>query len=301
MSPESGGGRAALIEPRMRYEKRFVEVLGKRMAFVEAGEGAPIVFFHGNVTSSYMWRNVIPHLEGLCRCVAIDNIGQGDSDKLEGSMYRLADHQPFTNALLDALGVEENAVIVTHDWGAQLGFTWAAERRERLKGVVICQGVVGDFAWSHWPPEVQALFRRFRSAEGEELVLERNWFVEKVLPAMVLREVSPEIHDEYRRPYRNPGEDRRPTLTWPREIPIEGEPADVLEVIERNAAWLERSPVPKLFINAEPGAVLVGAHRERVRGWPNVTEASVPGLHYCHEDSPHEMGRAIAAWRASLD
>ncbi len=295
------GGAAAAIEPRMRYEKRFVEVLGKRMAYVEAGEGAPIVFFHGNVTSSYMWRNVIPHVEGLGRCVAVDNVGQGDSDKLEGSMYRLADHQPFTNALLDALGVEENFVIVTHDWGAQLGFTWAARRRERLRGVVVCQGVVGDFAWSHWPPEVQALFRRFRGAEGEELVLGRNWFVEKVLPAMVIREVSREIHDEYRRPYRRPGEDRRPTLTWPREIPIEGEPADVLEVIERNNAWLEQHPAPKLFINAEPGAVLVGAHRERVRGWPNVTEASVAGLHYCHEDSPDEMGRAIAGWLASLD
>ena len=159
---------------------------------------------------------------------------------------------------MDVLDVGENVTIVTHDWGAQLGFTWASERQDALKGIVICQGVLGDFEWSHWPPDVQALFRRFRSGEGEELVLEHNFFVEKILPAMVIREVSQEIHDEYRRPYRNPGEDRRPTLTWPREIPIEGEPADVLEIIERNNAWLEKHPAPKLFINSDPGAVLVG-------------------------------------------
>ena len=166
---------------------------------------------------------------------------------------------------------------------------------------MICQGVVGDFEWSHWPPDVQALFKRFRSGEGEKLVLEQNFFVEKILPAMVIREVSREIHDEYRRPYRNPGEDRRPTLTWPREIPIEGEPADVLEIIERNNAWLEQHPVPKLFINSDPGAVLVGEHRRMIRSWPNVKEVTVAGLHYCHEDSPDEMGRAIARWYASLD
>ena len=179
-----------MIEPRMRYEKKFVKVLGRKMAYVEAGEGDAIVFFHGNITSSYMWRNVIPHVEGLGRCIAIDNIGQGDSEKLPDSMYRLVDHQPFTNALMDALGVGENVTIVTHDWGAQLGFTWASERQDALKGVVICQGVVGDFEWSHWPPDVQALFKRFRSGEGEKLVLEQNFFVEKILPAMVIREVS---------------------------------------------------------------------------------------------------------------
>ncbi len=289
-----------MINPKMKYEKKFAEVLGKKMTYVEAGEGDPIVFFHGNITSSYMWRNIIPHVEGLGRCIAIDNIGQGDSDKLEGSMYRLADHQPYTNGLMEALGVEENFTVVVHDWGAQLAFTWAAERRERLKGIVLCQGVVGNFLWSHWPPEVQALFKRFRSGEGEELVLEQNFFVEKILPAMVVREVTEEIHNEYRRPYRNPGEDRRPTLTWPREIPIEGEPADVLKVIERNNAWIAQSPVPKLFINTDPGAVLVGEHREMIRGWPNVSEVTVKGLHYCHEDSPGEMGGAIAEWYKTL-
>lgn len=286
----------------MPYPKKFATVLGRRMAYVEAGEGDPIVFFHGNITSSYMWRNVIPHVERLGRCIAVDNIGQGDSEKVPGCLYRLADHQSYINGLMDTLGVSlsRNVVIVTHDWGAQLGFTWASERRERLKGIALCQGVIGNFHWDHWPPEVQALFRRFRSPEGEELVLRQNFFVEKILPAMVIRKVTEEEHDEYRRPYRNPGEDRRPTLTWPREIPIEGEPADVLAIIERNNAWVAESPVPKLFINTDPGAVLVGEHRGMVRSWPNLTEVTVKGLHYCHEDSPDEIGRALAEWYKGL-
>jgi len=284
------------ISPKMAYRKRFAEVLGKQMAYVEVGTGDPIVFFHGNITSSYMWRNVIPHVAGLGRCIAIDNIGQGDSDKLDGSMYRLADHQRYVDQLLTALDVEDNFTIVMHDWGAQLGLSWAGERQGKLNGIVMCQGVIGNFAWDHWPPEVQQLFARFRSDEGEELVLQQNHFVEKVLPAMVIRDLPDEVHNEYRRPFRTPGEDRRTTLTWPREIPIEGEPADVLEVIEANNAWVAASPVPKLFINTDPGAVLVGEHRDMVRSWPNVTEVTVAGLHYCHEDSPHAMGEAIAAW-----
>ena len=286
----------------MTYEKRYASVLGHSMAYVEVGSGDPIIFFHGNITSSYMWRNVIPHVAHLGRCIAIDNIGQGDSDKLAGSMYRLADHQPFVDGLLDSLGVTPNqATLVMHDWGAQLGLSWAAALSTGLKGLVMCQGVIGNFEWDHWPPDVQALFRRFRSAEGEHLVLEENFFVERILPAMVLSEVSEEVHNEYRRPYLKPGEDRRPTLTWPREIPIDGLPADTLAVIERNNDWVAKSPTPKLFINTEPGAVLVGEHRDMVRSWPNVTEVTVPGLHYCHEDSPTEMGEAIAAWYSSLE
>jgi len=284
----------------MRYEKKYIEVHGRPMAYVDVGEGDPIIFFHGNITSSYMWRNILPHVEGLGRCIAIDNIGQGDSDKLEGSQYRLSDHQPYTDGLLAALGVEEDFTIVMHDWGAQLGLTWARGRQEQMKGLVMCQGVIGNFEWTHWPPDVQALFKRFRTDEGEELVLQQNFFVEKILPAMVIAEVSEAVHNEYRRPYRNPGEDRRTTLTWPREIPIEGQPADVLRVIEANNAWVQESPVAKLFINAEPGAVLVGEHREMVRGWPNLSEVTVQGLHYCHEDSPDDMGRAIADWYRTL-
>ena len=289
-----------MIDPKMHYEKKFVRVQGRRMAYVESGEGAPIVFFHGNVTSSYMWRNIIPHVEGMARCIAVDNIGQGDSDKLEGSMYRLKDHQRFIDGFMDALELNEDVTIMVHDWGAQLGFTWANDHREAIKGIAHMQGVIGNFAWDQWPPPVQVLFKRFRSPEGEELVLGQNYFAEKILPAMTIRDLTEEEMDEYRRPYRRPGEDRRPTLTWPREIPVEGYPQDVLEVIERNNEWLGGSPIPKLFINSDPGAVLVASHREMVRTWPNQIEVTVKGLHYIHEDSPEEIGQALADWYGKL-
>ena len=291
-----------MIDPRMHYEKKRIPALGRTMAYVEVGTGDPIVFLHGNITSSYMWRNIIPHLEGFARCIAIDNIGQGDSDKLDDSgpgSYRLAEHQRYTDAALEALDLGDRVTIMVHDWGSQLGFSWARLHPERMKGVALMQALVGNFHWRHWPAEVQALFRRFRSAEGEDLVLGQNAFVEKVLPAMVLRDLREEELAEYRRPYP-PGEARRPTLTWPREIPIEGEPADTLAIVNENSAFLRASPLPKLFINTQPGAVMVGEHREIVRGWPNLTEVTVPGLHYCHEDSPDDIGRALADWYRGL-
>ena len=295
-------GSGSSVSPVMRYPKRHATVLGKRMAYVEAGQGDPIVFLHGNVTSSFMWRNVIPHLEDLGRCIAIDNIGQGDSEKLQPSgpgSYRLAEHQRYVDGLLAVLNVERNVTFVLHDWGSQIGFTWAYDHPEAVKGIAYAQALVGNFAWDQWPPEVQALFKRFRSPEGEELVLQQNFFVERILPAMVMRELTEAEMEEYRRPYRNPGEDRRPTLAWPRELPIEGEPADVLEVIERNSAWLAISQIPKLFINAEPGAVLVGRHRDICRSWPKQIEVTVRGLHYVHEDSPDEIGSAARNWYES--
>jgi haloalkane dehalogenase len=292
-------GPGSSPNPTMRYAKRHATVLGKRMAYVEAGQGDPIVFLHGNITSSFMWRNVMPHLEAVGRCIAIDNIGQGDSEKLAGSgpgSYRLVEHQRYIDGLLEALAIDRDVTFVVHDWGSQLGFTWAYHHPDAVRGIAYVQALVGNFSWDQWPPEVQALFRRFRSPEGEELVLQQNFFVERILPAMVMRKLTESEMDEYRRPFRNPGEDRRPTLTWPRELPIEGDPADVLAIIERNSAWLGASQIPKLFINAEPGAVLVGKHREICRAWPNQTEVTVRGLHYVHEDSPDEIGAAIRNW-----
>jgi len=297
------------ISAEMPYSKKKITVLDKSMAYVDTGkpadggDGETVVFFHGNITSSYMWRNIIPYVEPMARCVAIDNIGQGDSDKLDNTgphSYRLAEHQKYIDAVLDNLDLGDKVTLVMHDWGVQLGLTWGNANRERLKAVVYFQGVMGNFHWDFWPEPVADLMRKFRGPDGESIVLEQNVFVEKILPAMVIGDLSDEIWNEYRRPYLNAGEDRRPTLTWPREIPIEGDPADVLEVCERNNTWLKQSPLPKLLIHTEPPTVLMNHILDEVRTFPNQKEVTVQGLHYVHEDSPHEIGGAIADWYQKL-
>lgn len=284
----------------MRYEKRFVSVHGRQMAYVDTGgDGASIVFLHGNITQSYMWRNIIPHVEPLARCIAVDNIGQGDSDKLEKSgpgSYRLKQHQHYIDGFMDAIDLSESVTLVMHDWGVQLGLTWGNRNRERVSGIVHMQGLMGDLNWGFWNEQVSGMMRRFRSDEGEELVLQQNFFVENVLPNMVLGDLPDEVWDEYRRPYLKPGEDRRPSLTWPREIPVDGQPADVLAVIEANNRWLVDSPIPKLYIHVRPESVMKDHVLARVRTFPNQTEVEVSGLHYVQEDSPHEIGTALANW-----
>ncbi len=284
----------------MKYDKNYMEVHGKNMAYVDtAGAGDPIIFLHGNITSSYMWRNIIPYVEHKARCIAIDNIGQGDSDKLENSgplSYRLKEHQTYINALIDKLELGDRITLMMHDWGGALGFTWACNNQHRVKALAYTQTLMGNLHWGYWPPHVSDLMRRFKSDEGEELVLEQNFFVEKILPAMVIRDLPEEVLQEYRRPYRNAGEDRRPTLTWPREIPVNGKPADVLEIIETYISWLKTSEIPKFFIHCEPETVLKGHILQTVRTFPNQMEVTVPGLHYVHEDSPHQIGEALANW-----
>ncbi len=285
-------------------EKKRLEVLGSTMAYVETGEGDPIVFLHGNPTSSFLWRGVIPHLAPLGRCIAPDLIGMGDSDKLEDSgpgRYRFVDHRRYLDTLLEALGVAERVTLVMHDWGSALGFDWANRHRDAVKGLAYMEAIVQPLTWAQWPEASRRVFQGFRSDSGESMILEKNVFVERVLPGSIKRELSEEEMAEYLRPFSEPGEDRRPTLTWPREIPIEGEPADVTEIVGSYAAWLRESPVPKLLINAEPGAILVGEQREFCRTWPNQTEVTVPGIHFIQEDSPDEIGRAIAEWLGKLD
>ena len=285
-------------------EKKYMEVLDRKMACVETGEGDAIVFLHGNPTSSYLWRGVIPHLASLGRCIAPDLIGMGDSDKLEDSgpgSYRFIEHRRYLDALLEALGVTERVTLVTHDWGSALGFDWANRHREAVKGLAYMEAIVQPLTWAHWPEASRRVFQGFRSESGESMILEKNVFVERVLPGSIKRELSEKEMAEYRRPFKQPGEGRRPTLTWPREIPIEGEPADVAEIVGRYAAWLSESSVPKLFVNAEPGAILVGEQREFCRTWPNQTEVTVAGIHFIQEDSPDEIGRAIATWFGTLD
>ena len=284
-------------------EKQHVDVNGHTMAYVEIGEGDPIVFLHGNPTSSFLWRNVIPHVRPHGRCIAPDLIGMGDSAKLEGSgpgTYRFVEHREFVDGFLDAVGVTDDVTFVIHDWGSALGFDWANRHRDAVKGLAYMEALVTPVMWSDWPETAAPIFRAMRSEGGESMVLQKNVFVERILPASMKRDLTDDEMDVYRRPFLTPGEDRRPTLTWPREIPIDGEPADTYEIIAEYSGWLATSDVPKLFINADPGTILVGRQREVCRRWPNQTEVTVPGLHFIQEDSPDEIGAAIAHWYAAL-
>jgi haloalkane dehalogenase len=269
------------------------------MAYVDVGTGDPIVFLHGNPTSSYLWRNVIPHLESLGRCVAPDLIGMGDSDKLPDSgpgSYRFVEHRRYLDALLNELGVAERVTLVVHDWGSALGFDWANRHREAVVGIAYMEAIVRPLTWSEWPEAARRVFQGFRSPTGEEMVLDKNVFVEAVLPGSILRQLTKAEMETYREPFRDPGEARRPTLTWPREIPVEGEPADVCAIVSDYGTWLSQSEVPKLFINGEPGAILTGAQREWVRTWPHQEDVTVAGIHFLQEDSPDAIGEAVADW-----
>lgn len=280
-------------------EKRFIEVNGKRMAYAETGSGDPIVFQHGNPTSSYLWRNIMTPLAKRGRCVAVDLIGMGDSEKLDDpgpSSYRYHEHRDYLYAAWEQLGIRENVILVLHDWGSALGFEWAMRHPERVKGIVYMESIVRCMSWDEWPEAIRPLFEGFRSDAGETIILDKNVFVERVLPGSVLRGLSDEEMRVYRRPFKDAGEDRRPTLTWPRQIPLDGEPADVCAVVYAYADWLSHSEIPKLFINAEPGAILTGAQREFCRNFPNQTEVTVAGSHFIQEDSPAEIAAAIDAW-----
>jgi haloalkane dehalogenase len=280
--------------------KNTVDVSGARMAYHERGAGRPILFLHGNPTSSYLWRDVVPELEGHGRLIAPDLIGMGDSAKLPdpgADTYRFTTHRRYLDAFIDAVvGRSEPVVLVVHDWGSALGFDWANRHRDRVSGIAYMEGIVRPVAsWDEWSPQAVPIFQGFRSDKGESMILERNMFVERVLPGSVLRKLTEAEMAEYRRPYPN-ASDRWPTLTWPRQIPIAGEPADVVQIAAEYAQWMAENEIPKLFVNAEPGAILIGAPREFCRSWKNQTEVTVPGSHFIQEDSGPAIGRAIAGW-----
>jgi haloalkane dehalogenase len=284
-------------------QKRKVTVDGHEMAYIERGEGRPIVFLHGNPTSSFLWRDVMPECEGLGRLIAPDLIGMGDSDKLPDpgpDTYTFETHRQFLEEFLAAVGVTGDAVLVIHDWGSALGFDWANRHRDAVAGIAYMEGIVKPLAdWSEFNPQAAPLFQGFRSDKGEELVLGRNLFVDKVLPGSVIRSLSEAEQNEYRRPFPN-REDRWPTLTWPRQIPVGGDPADVTKIATEYAVWMAENDLPKLFVNAEPGAILVGAPRDFCRSWKNQQEVTVKGSHFIQEDSGPEIGQAIAAWLQTI-
>ena len=293
------------IDADPRYETRFVEVLGHRMAYVETGDpdGKPVVFLHGNPTSKYLWRNIMPHVEGEGRrLLAPDLIGHGESDKLAGEgddRYRFVEHRRYLDAWFEAVGATSDVTLVVHDWGSGLGFDWANRHRDAVRGIAYMEAIAGPVAFSMWPEAGQRVFEGFRQNVGESLILEKNLFVERVLPGSVKRDLTDEEMAIYRAPFEEEGEARRPTLVWPREIPFNGEPADVARIVEDYADWLAQSDVPKLYVHSVPG-FLSNVFADRCRTWPNQTEVTVEGIHFVQEDSPDEIGRAIDGWLGSI-
>ncbi len=263
-----------------------------------------MVFLHGNPTSSYLWRNIMPHVAAQGRCIAPDLIGMGDSDKIEGSdpdRYAYTVHRKFLDGLLASLDLGDRITLVLHDWGSALGFDWAHRHPERVTGIVYMEALVQTMNWNHWPEVSRPLFQALRSAAGEGLILEKNVFIERILPASVQRKLTDAEMEAYRRPFQETGESRRPMLSWPRSLPFDGEPTEVVNIVETYSEWMATNEIPKLFINAEPAAILVGEQREFCRSWHNQTEVTVPGIHFIQEDSPDEIGQAIADWRQSLN
>ena len=283
-------------------EKKNINVLGKKMTYVDKGEGDPIIFQHGNPASSYLWRNIIPYLENQGRCIAIDLIGMGDSDKLTdngNNTYSYHIQKQYFEKCLEELEIKENITFVIHDWGSALGFNWAYEHQESVKGICYMEAIVKKISWEDWPKDAKSIFQGFRSDAGEDLILKKNLFIEGVLPNAIIRNLTETEMDIYRKPFLKEI-DRRPTLDWPRQIPINNEPEDVCKIVDDYSSWMSINEIPKLFINADPGSILTGKQREFCRKWKNQQELTVKGNHFIQEDSPNEIGEAISKWYKNL-
>jgi haloalkane dehalogenase len=282
------------------HPRKKLELLNTSMSYADTGSGDPVVFLHGNPTSSYLWRNIIPHVAPLARCIAPDLVGMGASGKSTTGTYRFVDHARHLDEFFDGLNLKSKVTLVVHDWGSALGFYWASRHREAVKGIAYMEAIVRPLKWSEWPATATDIFKAMRSPAGEDMILNKNLFVEAILPRSVIRKLSDAEMNEYRKPFVQAGESRRPMLTWPREIPLDGEPEDVNEIAKSYSEWLAKSSTPKLFINADPGVILTGPQREFCRTWPNQREVTVKGVHFIQEDSPHEIGAAIAEWYRSI-
>ena len=289
------------ILPLDPHPRRRVPVLDSEMSYVDTGVGTPIVFLHGNPTSSFLWRNIIAEVKPAARCLAPDLIGMGRSGRAPSGSYRFVEHARYLDAWFDAIGIREEIILVGHDWGSALAFHWANRHRDRIAGLVYMEAIVQSLTWEQWPDAATRVFQGFRSDSGESMVLENNVFVERVLPGSIIRDLSEQEMAVYREPFLEPGESRRPTLTWPREIPLGGQPEDVVQIVDDYSVWLSESDVPKLFINADPGAILTGEQRDFCRTWHNQTEVTVKGVHFIQEDSPYEIGQAIVQWLGDIE
>ena len=292
-----------LILEDMPYTKKFAEVKGKQIAYIDEGKGDPIVLIHGNPTSSFLWRNVIPELTDHGRVIAPDLIGHGDSEKMPTSegpkAYNLETAYSYIDLLLQKIDADKNVILVLHDWGSAIGFMWAMRHINSVKGVAYMEAIVTPLDWKDWPEIAVGIFKGFRSEKGEELIVNRNLFIEAVLPSSVIRTLSDAEMDAYRAPYLKPS-DRHPMLSWPRQIPLDGLPVNVVNLVNEYGSFMLNSQIPKLFINADPGSILVGRQREFCRCWPNQKEITVSGLHFIQEDSPSEIGQAVATWSQEI-
>ena len=293
-----------MISASMPYGKCFKSIKGKNIAYIDVGDGAPIVLLHGNPTSSYLWRNVVPHLEGIGRVIVPDLIGHGDSEKLPDSegpeRYSFEISYEYLAGLLDELNITEDVTFVIHDWGSALGFHWAKHHPEAVKGIAYMEAIVCPVTWDDWPESARGIFKGFRSDKGEDLVLQRNMFVEAVLPSSVIRQMGEEEMNQYRKAFTRVA-DRQPTLNWPRQIPIDGEPSHMVDLVASYGEWMaSNQELPKLFINADPGSILTGKARKFCRTWPNQKEVTVAGTHFIQEDSPVEIGIAVAEWLKTI-
>ena len=280
----------------MKYIKKYAEINNKKMAYIDEGNGDTFLFLHGNPTSSYLWRNIAPHVEDMGRVVIPDLIGMGDSEKLDGidnEGYKYHGQYGYLTGLLENLDLGNDIHLIIHDWGSAMGFQFARENPDRVKSITYMEAIVMPLTWEQWPDAATKIFQLFRSDAGEELVLEKNFFVERILLADSATGYTDEEKAEYIRPFLEEGEDRRPTLTWPRQIPLDGEPNAVVEEVRKNAEFHKDSEIPKLFINANPGSILVGEQREFARTWKNQTEITVSGNHFIQEDSSEEIGTAL--------
>ncbi len=289
----------------MDFDKSSVNIEGKKLAYIDVGEGTPIVMLHGNPTSSFLWRNIISHLNDLGRVIVPDLIGHGDSDKLPVSMgpdrYKFENTFKYLDKLLNKLEINNDITLILHDWGSALGFYWAMKNPEKIKAICYMEAIVSPIDWSDWPEQARGIFKGFRSEKGEDLILKRNMFIEAVLPSSIIRKLTKDEMDEYRKPFLNES-DRQVTLNWPRQIPIEGEPSHMFRLVSSYADWISNDgDIPKLFINADPGSILIGKQREFCRGWKNQIEVTVNGLHFIQEDSPHEIGEAISSWMRNIN
>ena len=279
--------------------KKFTNVFSKKIAYVDEGKGQPILFIHGNPTSSYLWRNIIKVLVNKYRCIAPDLIGMGDSDKLDSPSqenYSLKEHIKWFDGFIASINVDKKIILVIHDWGSAIGFDFAKKNPERIAGIVYMEAIVCPMKWDYWPEDATKVFKLMRSEVGEELILEKNIFVERILPSSIIRKLSEEEMNQYRKPFLKVGSDRQPTLSWPRQIPLEGEPEEVINIVNEYAEFMKKTYIKKLFINADPGSILIGPQREFCRSWLNQKEVTVSGKHFIQEDSPQEIADEINLW-----